>query len=443
MILGVVLLDNRTFEQAAHALDPEMFFSPSHRKIFTAMSRMYQTGKVIDPLTLQNELERTGDLEQIGGPAFIASLFDGCPRFSNIESYVRIVREKFQARQLVATGSLLLNRAMDDDIEVDEQLRMAERALLDITNRDASAHWTHIGAAANSYLAGVEDRHSNPRPVVGLSTGFNDLDYMTLGLERGTVNIVAARPGVGKTGFALSLTENISESPWNRQDGQPPVIAWFSFEMHKDQLARRLLASRAQVNMRKLHLGDLTKDEFRRVMEAEQWLAGWRTHIDDRCGLNIPKMREAVRQLRRDEGDVAAIVIDYLQLGDGNEGGLKLNRAEEVGRFSRGITQLAKDYNVCVIALSQVNRLAESRGGNDRGRVGLGDLRESGQIEQDAYMVWGLYREAVYKSDSLKPNSLEVDILKQRNGPCPATVELYFDPSQMRFRDAYREEDAR
>ena len=122
---------------------------------------------------------------------------------------------------------------------------------------------------------------------------------------------------------------------------------------------------------------------------------------------------------------------------------MKLNRAEEVGRFSRGITQLAKDYNVCVIALSQVNRLAESRGGNDKGRVGLGDLRESGQIEQDAYMVWGLYREAVYKSDSLKPNSLEVDILKQRNGPCPATVELYFDPSQMRFRDAYREEDAR
>lgn len=440
VILGCSMLDNSAFEQAAHALDPDMFFSQSNRKIFAAMCRMHIAGTGIDPVTVSEELGKHGDLDAVGGRAYLASLFDGVPRLSNIEIYVAIVRNKYQSRMLAATGSQILNRALDDELEVDEQLKLAERNLLDITNRDATAHWTHLGAAVNNYLQGVEQRSGNPRPVVGFSTGFNDLDYLTLGLERSTVNIIAARPGVAKTAFALALTENISQSEWNRDDdGSPPVIGWFSFEMHRDQLARRLVSSRAGVDMRRLHLGRLETDEWRRVTQSEKWLAGWRVHIDDRCGLSVPKMREAVRQLRRDEKDVGVLVIDYLQLGDG-EGGLKMSRAEEVGRFSRGITQMAKDYNLCIIALSQVNRMAESRGGNDKGRVGLGDLRESGQIEQDAYQVWGLYREAMYKPETEKVNTLEVDILKQRNGPAPASVELFFDPSKMKFGNAVRGE---
>lgn len=441
MILGCSILDNQAFEQAAHALDPEMFYQPSHRLIFAAMAKLHLANKGIDPVTLADELHRSGDLDRVGGPAFIASLFDGVPRFPDIGNYVRIVREKFQSRMLAASGSQILNRALDDEMEVDEQLRLAERQLLEITNRDTSAHWTHIAAAANNYLAKVEERSGNPRPVVGFSTGFRDLDWLTLGLEKKRVNLIAARPGVAKTAFALALTDNISSSELNRDDaGNPPSGAWFSFEMDKEQLAQRLISGRAGVPMRDLHLGRINKDQWRDVVNAEKWLASWRVHVDDRCGLSIPKMREAIRQLRQSEKAVDFIVVDYIQLGDGS-GGLKMNRAEEVGAFSRGLMQMAKDYDICVIGLSQVNRMAETRGGSDRGRVSLGDLRESGQLEQDAYMVWGLYREAMYKPDSIKPNSLEVDILKQRNGPAPATVELYFDPTRMKFGDAAREGD--
>lgn len=441
-VLGCSILDgtpsNPIFEQAAHSLDPEMFFIPSHRIVFAAMSRLFLANCVLDPMVICEELRRTGDLERVGGMAFIASLIDGVPRFTNIESYVRIVREKFQLRQLIAKGSVIMNRALDAEMSVEEQLRMAERELLDIAARDTCSRWAHIGAVASDYLAKVEERGSSERPVVGFSTGFSDLDYLTLGLERKTVNVVAARPGVGKTAFALGLTENITNSRWNRdEDGLPPVIGWFSMEMDKSQLSRRLLAARAGVDMRALHLGRLTKDQWRSVIEAESWLSRWRTHIDDRCGLSIAKIRESLRQLRQDEKKLDVVFIDYLQLGEGSGGG-KFNRAEEVGQFSRGMTQLAKDYDVCVVALSQCNRQAESRGGSDKGRINLGDLRESGQIEQDAYQVWGLYRDEVVNPETTKPNVLEIDILKQRNGPL-ARVEVLFRASVMKFSDLARE----
>lgn len=430
MILGCTLLDNSVFEQAAHALDTEMFFLPSHRLVFSAMARLFTAGRGIDPVTLREELERVGEFDRVGGHAFIGSLFDGAPRFSNIEEYVRIVREKAQARQLVATGNVMMNRAMDGDLAVDEQLRLAEQALLGITARDSSAQWSQIGAVAHNYLSEVEARIASPRPVVGFSTGLTDLDFMTLGLEKKTVNVVAARPGVGKTAFALALTRNITESKWNRDaDGQPPVVGWFSMEMSKEQLSRRLLASLAQVDMRRLHLGQLNDAEWRRVMAATSQLAHWRCHVDDRCGLSVPKMREALRQLRQDEKGLDVLVIDYLQLGDG-DGGKKFNRAEEVGSFSRGIMQMAKDYDVCVIALSQCNRNAESRSGNEKGRIGLGDLRESGQVEQDAYQVWGLYREELQNRETEKKNVMEIDVLKQRNGAL-GRVEVLFRADQM------------
>lgn len=428
-ILGVALLDNSTFEQAAHALNAEMFFLPSHQKIFAAMCRLTTAGSGIDPITLQEELQRANQLDQVGGLSHIASLFDGMPRFSDIKTYVRIVREKYQARQLVAAGSVVLNRAMDDDLPVDEQLRMAERQLLDITAQDTSAHWSQIGGVAHNYLTEVEARVNSPRPVVGFSTGLTDLDFMTLGLERKTVNIVAARPGVGKTAFALGLTRNITESRWNQEGGKPPVIGWFSMEMSKEQLSRRLIASLAGVDMRRLHLGQLNKDDWRKVVNATEQLASWRCFIDDRCGLSVSKMREALRQLRQEEQGLDVLVIDYLQLGDG-DGGKKFNRAEEVGAFSRGIMQMAKDYNVCIIALSQCNRSAESRSGNDKGRIGLGDLRESGQLEQDAYQVWGLYRDELINPETEKKNVMEINILKQRNGGL-GTVDVLFQSQRM------------
>lgn len=431
MVLGCSLLDNDVFEEAIHRLLPEDFYIPSHSLTFRAMVGLRQSGMEIEPVALSEELQRTGDLERVGGLAYIAGLFDGSPRFSTIKQYVDIVLERSKARQLVRLGDKLVSTAMDNSISLNEQLAFAERGLLDIsTDRGASA-WSYLSAVTHEYLAAAEKRGESGRTVIDFSTGFHDLDFYTLGLERQTMTVVAARPGVGKTAFGLSLTRKMSEARLNlNDDEQPPVIAWFSMEMPKSQLAQRLVASVAGVNARSLHLGRLDRDEWRRVVEAEQRIAGWRVHLDDRCGLSIRAMREALRQLRQAEKTVDVVFVDYLQLGDGDRQKGD-SRAVEVGRFSQGLTAIAKDFNCAVVAVSQLNRGAEGR--SDK-RPNMGELRDSGQIEQDAYMIWALYRDEIYNAETTDKGVAEVLILKNRNGET-GTVRVSFDGARMRFED--------
>lgn len=433
MILGCCILDNNLIEQAA-ILSNADFFLGANRRIFLAMLRLRELRQEIDPLTLQEELRRAGELGPIGGPAYIASLFDGVPRFSSIESYVRLVKDASRERQLIQFGNAVMTRAWDSEDTVDEQLRQAEQDLALIGSDSGSTHWRDVAGVAFDVMTEAEARGASGRRVLDFSTGFSDLDYVTDGLERGTVVVIGGAPGMGKTGVALSMTTHMSESPENRIDGRPPVIGWFSMEMPAKQQAQRLLASIARVDMKRLRSGMLRQDEWRRIQEAANTLAGWRVHFDDRAALSPRKMREAVRKLKNEEGRVDIIFVDYIQLGDG-ERAKGDTREAEVAKISRALVQIAKDYNCVVVALSQLNRELEKRTNK---RPMLSDFRDSGQIAQDAYLLIGLYCDQVYNPNTEHQNVAELIILKQRNGPL-CTVEVIFLRQIMRFEDKWNQ----
>lgn len=431
MVLGCGILDNDVIEQAA-LLAADDFSSAANRYVFSAMLKLRGERIAVDPLTLQEELRRAGLLERVGGPAYIASLFDGVPRFSTIETYVRMVRDASRERRLILYGNAIIHRAFDGEETVDEQLRAAESELALIGGDSGSTYWQDIAGVACDVMADAEERGNSGRGVLDFSCGFRDLDYVTDGLERGTVVVIGAAPGMGKTGLTLSMTQHMSESQDNQIDGRPPVIGHFSMEMPVKQQAQRMLASIARVDLKRLRTGYLSKDEWRRVAEAGNTLAGWRVHFDDRAALSPRKMREAVRKLKNDEGRVDIVFVDYIQLSDG-ERQKGETREAEVAKISRGLVQIAKDYNCVVVAISQLNRELEKRTNK---RPMLSDFRDSGQIAQDAYLLIGLYRDEVYNPETPQQNVAELILLKNRNGPL-CTVEVVFLKQVMRFEDKW------
>ena len=434
MILGVALLDNSVFDSVIHQLTPGDFILNSHGDIFRAMVGLREVGVDINPVTLQEELLRNGSLERVGGPAYVAGLFDGCPRFSSVRSYVDIVKTKSRQRQLIRLGQKIVSTGFDDEAPLNEQLVEAERGLLDISKERGGSSWLALPRVASDYIQKVRARGAAGRPVIDYSSGFSDLDYFTLGFERRTMVVLASRPGMGKTALGLAMSKNMSESRWNIVDGLPPVIAWFSMEMPAEQLSHRWLASVAGVDARRLQLGQLKPEEWLKIERARDQIAQWRVVIDDRVGLTPRVMRDAVRSLKQEHGKVDIVFVDYLQLGDG-ERQRGDSREVEVGRISRGLVSLAKDLDVCVVAIAQLNRAADTKADK---RPSLNDLRESGQIEQDAYIVMGLYRDEYYNPHTDEPGVAELIILKQRNGPL-ATVKLMFDGSRMMFGGLARE----
>lgn len=433
-VLGCSILANEVFEHAAHVLTVDDFFLPNNRTVYRAMLGLWEAKKEINPITLAEVLTRQGDLERVGGQAFIAGLFDGIPRFSNIESYVQIVLDASRQRQIIRLGNALVQRGMDGEATVDDQLRFAEEALLAASDGRGESHWSALGAMAFDAVVEAEKRAESGRMVLDFATGFGDLDYLTMGLERQTMVVIGAAPRMGKTALGLSMTQEMSEREENKgQDGRPPVIAWFSMEMPKKQQAQRLLASVARVDMHRLRSGYMGKDEWRRVAEATERMANWRVHFDDRAGLSVRKMREAVRRLRQEEGQVDVVFVDYIQLADG-ERQKSETRENEVAKISRGLVQLAKDYNLTVVAMAQLNRELEKRADH---RPILADFRDSGQIAQDGYLILGLHREEIYNENTDRRGIAELIVLKQRNGPL-GTVELVFLPQVMRFENKWQ-----
>lgn len=434
MVLGCVLLDNTVFEQTAPLAEDD-FFSIAHRKIYGSMRALASRGEVINPLTLQEELWRAGELERAGGPGYIADLHEGCPRFSQIESYVRLVKNSSRERRLILFANSVITRAFDGEQAIDEQLRQAEQELFALGDGGGPGHWRDIASLAYDALGDAERRAESGRDVLDFASGFRDLDYMTDGFERGTLVVIGAAPKMGKTGFALSLTSEMSEAEANRdKEGRPPLIAWYSMEMSAKQQAQRLLASVARVSLKQVRTGYLNRDQWRALSAANLRMANWRVRFDDRAGISIRAMREGVRRLKIDEGQPPdVLIVDYLQLADG-ERQRGETREQEVARISVGLTQIAKDYNLTVIALSQLNRQLFNRADK---RPGLGDFRDSGQIGQDATLVIGLHREEVYKPDTEKQNIAEVIVLANRHGPIGA-VEVVFLKQIMRFEDKYR-----
>ncbi len=413
MILGVILLDNVTINQAVEHLKPDDFFLPSHRRIFDKMVKLYEQGQGIDPLTLQEELRRAGELDQIGGPAYIASLFDGVPRFSNIESYVKIVKGKGMLRKLIGAGNQVMQMAFDDEDDPEEILDRAERLILAIAEDRIKQGFTHIGEVAEKQLHVIEEVAAHQQLVTGIATGFTDLDYMTSGLQRGDLIIVAARPSMGKTAMCLNIAQNAAlgqdSSGRVHEDRQKAVVGIFSLEMSKEQLVQRLMCSQAQVDAHRLRSGLLNKDDWRRLALAVGELSQADIFLDDTPGITVLEVRAKARRLKNEQKRLDLLIIDYLQLMSGK--GRSESRQQEVSQISRELKILAKELNVPLIALSQLSRAPETRTGNHKPQ--LSDLRESGCLTGESWIVLADSGERVQIRDLVSRSDFAVMALNE------------------------------
>jgi replicative DNA helicase len=430
-ILGAVLLDNQTINQAAERLKRDDFFLDSHRRVYDKMLHLMETGRAIDPITLQEELQRAGDLQLIGGAAFVASLIDGVPRFSNIEEYARIVKGKSILRRLITTSNQVMNRCFDAEEEPEALLDEAERSILAIAEDRIRQGFVPISEVAHKQLEHIEEIAGREQLITGIATGFRDLDYMTSGLQRGDMVIIAARPSMGKTAFCLNIAQNAATHA--QHHGERAVVGVFSLEMSKEQLVQRLLCSQARIDAHKLRTGMLSKEDWRHLALAVSELAETRIFLDDTPAISALEMRAKARRLKNEQRGLDLLIVDYLQLMSGR--GRVESRQQEVSQISRDLKALAKELGVPVVALSQLSRAVESRSDH---RPQLSDLRESGSIEQDADLVMFIYRDDVYNPETEKQNIAEIIIGKQRNGPI-GTVELVFLKQLTRFEDRYRE----
>jgi replicative DNA helicase len=381
LILGVVLLDNVAINQAAENLKPDDFFLGSNRRIYEKMIALYERGQAIDPLTLQEELRRAGELEKVGGPAYIAALFDGVPRFSNIENYVELVKGKSMLRRLITSANQIMAMAFDDEEEPEEILDKAESLILAIGEDRIKQGFVHIGDVAARQLTVIEETAGREQLITGLATGFSDLDYMTSGLQRGDLIIVAARPSMGKTAFSLNIAQNAATRP--QYNGEKAVVGVFSLEMSNEQLVNRLLCSQARVDAHRLRSGYLSKDEWRRLAMAVGELAETKIYLDDTPGISVLEMRAKARRLKNEQKALDLLIIDYLQLMSGR--GRNESRQQEVSQISRELKMLAKELNVPLIALSQLSRAPETRTGSHKPQ--LSDLRESGCLAGESLVT--------------------------------------------------------
>jgi replicative DNA helicase len=422
-ILGAILLDNLSYNQAAEHLRPEDFSLDSHRRIYSRMIDLAESSRPIDIITLIDELERNKELQAIGDTAYVSSLLDGVPDRPSIEHYVKIVRDKALLRGLIHAANAAIARATDQTDTAEDVLNDTEAAIFGLSEKRIGRGFLGVQDIVKDSFGSVDALLQRGQRITGLATHYNDLDEMTSGLQKSDLVILAARPSMGKTALAMNMAENAAIL-----DGK--VVGIFSLEMSREALLLRLLCSRARVDAHKMRTGSLWRDDMQRVVRAMEELASSQIFIDDTPGVSLSEMRAKARRLQQSCGSLDLIVVDYLQLMSG--GGKRYeNRTQEVSAISRGLKALAKELHVPVIALSQLSRAPESRGGDHRPQ--LADLRESGSIEQDADLVMFIFREEVYKQDDPDlQGRAEIIIAKQRNGPI-GRVNLAFIKHSTRF----------
>jgi replicative DNA helicase len=394
------------------------------------MIALFEQARAIEPIALAEELRRQGELDLVGGPAYIASLFDGLPRFSNIDNYTKIVKDKSITRRLITSANQIMTICFDGEQEAEDLLDQAEKMILAIGEERIRTGFVPIAEVAARQFEHIEEIAVRGQLITGIATGFNDLDIMTSGLQIGELIIIAARPSIGKTAFCLNIAQNAATRP--QHHGRKAIVGVFSLEMSKEQLVNRLLCSQARVDAHRLRSGTLGKDDWRKLAVAVGELSEAQIFLDDTPGITVNEMRAKARRLKHEHG-LDLLIIDYLQLMTGR--GRYESRQAEVSTISRELKGLAKELEVPLIALSQLSRAPEARTDH---RPQLADLRESGSIEQDADVVMFIYREDVYKPETEKQNVAEIIIGKQRNGPI-GSVELIFIKQLTRFEDRYRE----
>lgn len=435
-ILGAILLDNNAYNEAAEKIGADDFAQSAHQRVFARMAELIDSGRPVDIVTLAEELARRKEIESVGGVAYLASLTEGLPRSLAIDEYVRIVKDKSLLRQIITISSNAITRAADQSEDAIDVLNAAEGALLQVTERSISQGFASIPDIVRGSFGSIDNLFSEGhREVTGLATHFDEFDKMTSGLQESELVIIAARPSMGKTAWAINIAQNAAVKG-------SKVVAVFSLEMSRESLLRRMLASEAIVDSQKIQKGFLSRDDQERLTNALERLAESRMFIDDTPGISLAEMRAKSRRLRQQQGSLDLIVIDYLQLMTGTPigSGAKRfeNRTQEVSAISRGLKALAKELKVPVIALSQLSRASEQRGGDKKPM--LSDLRESGSIEQDADVVAFIHREAYYNRDENgQPDpetegKAEIIIAKQRNGPT-GSVQLAYLSKCTRFEN--------
>jgi replicative DNA helicase len=428
-ILGAMLLDGVAISDATSKLKAEDFSLDSHQRVYRAMVELMAKGHGIDYLTVQEELSRRRELDSVGGPAYLAYLSEGIPRNFNIESYVRIVKDKSLLRQLMGIFHDGQIRAADQSEDAITVLGDVEALLADVADSAIQRGLSGIGEIVASSFGSIDKLYEQGREVTGLATRYVDFDKMTSGLQDSELIIIAARPSMGKTAWAINIAQNAAV-----HDGK--VVAVFSLEMSKESLLRRMLASEALVGSRKLQTGTMLREDKGKLLAALERLMESKMFIDDTPGITLAEMRAKARRLKQQEGRLDLIVVDYLQLMTGtNSSGKKgfENRTQEVSSISRGLKALAKEMKMPVVALSQLSRGSEQRTGDKKPL--LSDLRESGSIEQDADVVAFIHREEYYDRDNEDvKGQAEIIIAKQRNGPT-GSVKLAFKADFTRFEN--------
>jgi replicative DNA helicase len=407
-ILGAILLDNFAYNQAAEHLRIEDFSLDSHRRIYSRMVDLAESSRPIDMITLIEELDRHKDLQPIGDVAYVSSLVEGVPDRPSIEHYVKIVRDKALLRGVISAASTAMARASDQSDSAEDVLSDTEAAFFQLSEKRIGRGFMGVQEIVRETFGSVDALLQRGQRITGLATHYVDLDEMTSGFQRSDLVIIAARPSMGKTAFVMNIAENASI-----EDQQ--VVGVFSLEMSREALLMRLLCSQARVDAHKMRTGSLWQDDTRKVVKAMEQLAHAPIFIDDTPGISLSEMRAKARRLKQAQGRLDLIIVDYLQLMTGGAKRFE-NRTQEVSAISRGLKALAKELSVPVIALSQLSRAPESRGGDHRPQ--LSDLRESGSIEQDADLVMFIFREEVYNHDDPElEGRAELIIAKQRNGP--------------------------
>lgn len=428
-VLGAVMLDKDAISVILDILRPASFYVDAHQLIFKAMLRLFEKSHPIDLLTVMEELKKSGDLEAVGGPAYLAELTNKVASAANIEYHSRIIAQKYIQRELITTSTKVIKDAFEDTTDVFQLLDDAEQGLFAIAQQNMSRGSESMSTLASKMLKQLEELKNREDGLTGVPSGFTDLDRLTSGLQKSDLIILAARPGMGKTSFTLSLAKNAAVE-FNK------AVAFFSLEMSNLQLASRIISMEAEISGMKLRNGQLEEYEWQQLHSAIERIGEAPIFIDDTPGINVFELRAKCRRLKM-QHDIQLIIIDYLQLMSGGGENQKGNREQEVSAISRALKGLAKELDVPVIALSQLSRAVEVRGGTKRPQ--LSDLRESGSIEQDADMVCFIYRPEYYQimedeeGQSLK-GIAEIIVAKNRHGEL-RDVRMRFTAEFARFSD--------
>lgn len=422
-VIGAILIENSHLHKVLSIITPEDFYIESHQKIMKKIVEMADKGKKVDLVTLAEELENAGELKIVGGTSYMSSLLDGVPKSMNIDSYLNIIKEKALARRLILSSLKIAKSGMEVGGDPDELLDLAQHEIFEISEQRVKQGFIEIKKVMQETVDYIEALSKRDELISGIPTGFKDFDKRTSGLHNSEFIVIAGRPSMGKTAFAMNIATNVAVKFGKK-------VGIFTLEMSKEHLCIRLLGSQAQVDIQRLQNGYINQNEWDRIIMAQNVLSKSDIFIDGTPSLSILEMKAKGRRLKMERG-LDILFIDYLQL---MRGGAKFeNRTQEISAISRAIKELAKELSIPIVAVSQLSRAPEKRE-RKGARPQLSDLRESGAIEQDADLVAFIYREEFYIKDTPKKGVAEIIIAKQRNGPT-GTVELAFLDKFTKFED--------